>query len=69
MNIRLAAEVIIMMGLPSSALLGIGIWALRRDSHAPVQAVSILLIALGAALGLFTLATLAFEGAFRPLPY
>ena len=69
MDIRLVAQVIIMMGLPSSVLLGIGIWAFRRDSRAPVQAVAILLIGLGAALGLFTLATLAFEGAFRPLPY
>ena len=68
MNIVLALQVIIIMGLPASALLGIGIWALRRDSRASVQAVSILLIGLGAALGLFTLATLAFEGAFRPLP-
>ena len=69
MNIVRAAQVIIMMGLPASALLGIGIEAFRIDSRAPVQAVAILLIALGAALGLFTLATLAFEGAFRPLPY
>lgn len=68
MDIVLALQVIIIMGLPSSALLGIGIWAFRRDSRAPVQAVAILLIALGLALGLFTLATLAFGGAFRLLP-
>ena len=68
MDIVLALQVIIIMGLPASALLGIGIWAFRRDSRAPVQAVAILLVALGAALGLFTLATLAFAGAFRLLP-
>ena len=30
------AQVIIMMGLPASVLLGIGIWAFRRDSRAPI---------------------------------
>ena len=54
------ALVIIMMGLPASVLLGIGIWAFRRDSRAPVQAVSILLIALGIALWIVTLTTLVF---------
>ena len=51
-------QVMMIMGLPAAALLGIGIWAFRRDSRAPVRAVAILLIALGAALGLFTLAVL-----------
>ena len=58
MNIVLALQVIIIMGLPASALLGIGIWALRRDSRAPVQAVGILLIGLGAALWIVTLMTI-----------
>ena len=60
MNMGLAAQLIIMMGLPTSALLGIGIWALKRDPRAPVQAVGILLIAFGAVLGLYTLTTLMF---------
>ena len=51
MNIVLAAQVIIIMGLPASALLGIGIWAFRRDSRAPIQAVAILLIGLGGGTG------------------
>ena len=58
MDIALALQVIIIMGLPASALLGIGIWALRRDSRAPVQAVGILLIGLGAALWIVTLMTI-----------
>ena len=60
MNVGLLGQLIIIMGLPASVLLGIGIWALKRDSRAPVQAVGILLIALGAVLGLYTLTTLMF---------
>ena len=56
--IGLALQVIILFGLPASALLGIGIWALRRDSRPPVQAVGILLIGLGAALWIVTLLTM-----------
>ena len=56
--IETAAQIIIIFGLPASALLGIGIWALRRDSRAPVQAVAVLLIGLGAALWIVTLLTL-----------
>ena len=52
------AQVIIIKGLPASALLGIGIWAFRRDSRAPVQAVAILLIALGVVLWIVTLTIL-----------
>ena len=52
------AQIIILFGLPASALLGTGIWALRRDSRAPVQAVGILLIGLGAAVWIVTLLTM-----------
>lgn len=53
--IVIAAPVISIFGLPASALLGTGMWALRRDSRAPVQAVAVLLIGLGVALWLVTL--------------
>ena len=53
-------QVITIIGLPASALLGIGIWVLKRDSRAPVQAVAILLIALGVVLWIVTLTTLVF---------
>ena len=53
--IVIAAPVISIFGLPASALLGVGIWALRRDTRAPVQAVAVLLMGLGAALWLVTL--------------
>ena len=52
------AQIIISFGLPASALLGVGIWAFRRDSRAPVQAVGILLIGLGAAVWIVTLLTM-----------
>ena len=56
--ITAGAQIIIIFGLPASALLGIGIWAFRRDSRAPVQAVGVLLIGLGAAVWLVTLMTM-----------
>lgn len=56
--IETAAQIIIIFGLPASALLGIGIWALRRDSRTPVQAVAVLLMGLGTALWIGTLLTL-----------
>ena len=56
--ITAGAQIIIIFGLPASALLGIGIWAFRRDSSAPVQAVGVLLIGLGAAVWLVTLMTM-----------
>ena len=56
--IETAAQIIIIFGLPASALLGIGIWALRRDSRTPVQAVAVLLMGLGAALWIGTLLTM-----------
>ncbi len=56
------AQVIIIIGLPASALLGLGIWALRRDSRAPIQAVAILLIAVGVVLWIVTLTALVFIG-------
>ena len=60
MDIISVVTVMAIMGLPASALLGIGIWAFRRDSRAPVQAVAILLIAIGVVLWIFTLTTLVF---------
>lgn len=59
MDMVLVVQVMMIMGLPASALLGIGIWALRRDSRAPIQAVAIVLIALGVVLWIVALATLA----------
>lgn len=56
--VAIAAQVIMLFGLPASALVGIGIWALRRDSRAPVQAVAVLLIGLGAAIWFVTLLTM-----------
>lgn len=64
-DLAVGAQVMFILGPPASAMLGIGIWALRRDSRALIQAVAILLIALGAALGLFTMATVVFGGEFR----
>ena len=56
--IETAAQIIIIFGLPASALLGIGIWALRRDSRTPVQAVAVLLMGLGTAVWIGTLLTM-----------
>ncbi len=61
------AQIIILFGLPASALLGAGIWALRRDSRAPVQAVAILLIGLGAAVWIVTLLTMLTILVLNPL--
>ena len=63
MDIISVVTVMAIMGLPASALLGIGIWAFRRDSRAPVQAVAILLIAIGVVLWIFTLTALLMMGA------
>lgn len=59
MDIRNIVQYMLALGLPALTLLGFGVWAIR-DTRAPVHAVGILLIALGVALGLPILVSLAF---------
>lgn len=47
--------ILLLYGLPALALLGFGIWALRRETDGIVRAVGYLLSALGTALLLVAL--------------
>ena len=47
--------ILLLYGLPALALLGFGIWALRRETAVSVRAVGYLLAALGTALLLVAL--------------
>ena len=54
------ASILIMLGLPSATMSGIGVWALKRESSGAARGVGYLLIDLGALLAIATVITLLF---------
>ena len=55
-----AVQVLILMGLPTLALLGMGMWVLRREFGGVARGVGFLIIALGSVLGIVTFTTVLF---------
>ena len=55
-----AVQVLVLMGLPTLALLGMGLWVLRREFGGVARSVGLLIIALGSALGIVTFTTVLF---------
>ena len=55
-----AVQVLILMGLPTLALLGMGMWVLRREFDGVARSVGLLIIALGSVLGIVTFTTVLF---------
>ena len=56
--------IMLVLGIPTLVLLGFGIWAIRKKSGGAVQAVGIVLTALGVILAVFTLVSMVFGGVF-----
>ena len=53
-----AIQVMFIMGLPTLALLGVGIWALKRETEGVVRAFGYSLVAFGIIAGVLTVAVL-----------
>ena len=53
-----AIQVMFIMGLPTLALLGVGIWALKRETKGVVRAFGYSLVAFGIVAGILTVAML-----------
>ena len=56
--------IMLVLGIPALVLLGFGIRAIRKKSGGAVQAVGIVLTALGVILAAFTLVGMVFGGVF-----
>ena len=50
--------ILIIIGLPALALVGIGVWAVRRESRTVARSVGYVLLAGGVILGIYTVAAL-----------
>ena len=53
-----ALQVIFIFGLPSLILIGVAIWALKRETRGMIRGVGYSLMALGLISGIFTVAVL-----------
>ena len=51
-------HILFVLGLPTLALVVIGVWALKREARGSARAVGYLLIAAGVILAVYTVATL-----------
>ena len=55
-----AMQVLLLMGLPTLAMLGMGMWVLRRESGGVACGIGYLIVALGGVLGIVTFTTVLF---------